>query len=234
MPQPSVIQGINTIDRETAHQVLDAIHAHLQTGSDLYMIIDAAQDSRIYPTIRAAKRTFSCLYDGWSTPEPLKSVAPYMLKVRKADEFTLWCLMEGFKKSWLLFFAAPEKTLDDMRLHFKRLSFVKSSQGKKMLFRYYDPRVLRTYIPTCTTEERQFIFKDIQSFWIAEERNKLGSTTNEIFDFSTTVEVPAPGSLSEKPETLSGYLLEQHNTDGTRRHLGRNRHHNAKWGEPHA
>jgi hypothetical protein len=33
-----------------------------------------------------------------------------------------------------------------------------------MLFRYYDPRVLRSYLPTCTPEELAQVFGPIHSF----------------------------------------------------------------------
>jgi hypothetical protein len=34
-----------------------------------------------------------------------------------------------------------------------------------MVFRYYDPRVLRVYLPTCNAEELATVFGPIETFW---------------------------------------------------------------------
>jgi hypothetical protein len=44
---------------------------------------------------------------------------------------------------------------------------VHTSDGKAYYFRYYDPRVLRPYLPTCTAGELTEFFGPIQT-WIAE------------------------------------------------------------------
>jgi hypothetical protein len=41
-----------------------------------------------------------------------------------------------------------------------------------MLFRYYDPRVLRVYLPTCVTSELRTVFGPIDCFWTEAERSE--------------------------------------------------------------
>jgi hypothetical protein len=38
-----------------------------------------------------------------------------------------------------------------------------------MVFRYYDPRVLRVYLPTCVTVELRTVFGPIECFWMEGE-----------------------------------------------------------------
>jgi hypothetical protein len=38
-----------------------------------------------------------------------------------------------------------------------------------MLFRYYDPRVMRTYLPTCNSDELAAIFGPVDSFLVEDE-----------------------------------------------------------------
>jgi len=45
-----------------------------------------------------------------------------------------------------------------MRQHFRRFITVHDESGKPLLFRYYDPRVLRTFLPTCNAKELAEIF----------------------------------------------------------------------------
>jgi len=38
-----------------------------------------------------------------------------------------------------------------------------------MVFRYYDPRVLRVYLPTCVRSELRTVFGPIERFWTEGE-----------------------------------------------------------------
>ena len=49
-----------------------------------------------------------------------------------------------------------------------------------MLFRYYDPRVLRAFLPTCTRDELRTVFGGIECFWI--EGEEPGVMLNAGFD----------------------------------------------------
>ena len=41
--------------------------------------------------------------------------------------------------------------------------------GKPLLFRYYDPRVLRVYLPTCNAEELKTLFGPVQAYIMEDE-----------------------------------------------------------------
>jgi len=43
---------------------------------------------------------------------------------------------------------------------------VQDAKGKDMYFRFYDPRVLRVFLPTCTPEELSDFFGPIAGFLI--------------------------------------------------------------------
>ena len=42
-------------------------------------------------------------------------------------------------------------------------------QGKPLYFRYYDPRVLRIYLPTCKESELKTVFGPVNSFYAEGE-----------------------------------------------------------------
>jgi hypothetical protein len=46
---------------------------------------------------------------------------------------------------------------------------VHDPKGQSLVFRYYDPRVLRVYLPTCTREELRTVFGPIECFWTEAE-----------------------------------------------------------------
>jgi hypothetical protein len=51
---------------------------------------------------------------------------------------------------------------------------VSGAEGRKLYFRFYDPRVLRVYLPTCTTDERSTFFGPVTCFLMeGEEPDEL-------------------------------------------------------------
>lgn len=54
--------------------------------------------------------------------------------------------------------APPDVTLTQQRLHFKKRLRVQTEAGRQPAFRYYDPRVLNIYLPTCTGQELRTFF----------------------------------------------------------------------------
>ncbi len=45
-----------------------------------------------------------------------------------------------------------------LRRHLRTLLRVKDESGRYLLFRYYDPRIMRNYLPTCRTGELKTVF----------------------------------------------------------------------------
>lgn len=131
----------------------------------LYMIVDASADERIYKKIKNSNRSYSCLFDGEKTPEAIKCVAPFLLKIKQHDDFTHWCFNNGLDRHWMILFTAHITPLPQLRRQFKRLAFA-NIMGKLLYFRYYDPRVMPGYLKSCCDEKRKYFYKDIRSFII--------------------------------------------------------------------
>jgi hypothetical protein len=60
-----------------------------------------------------------------------------------------------------------------MRAHFRSLVNVYDEKGNPMMFRFYDPRVLRRFLPTCKPAELKVFFGDVESFFAESDDNKL-------------------------------------------------------------
>jgi len=50
---------------------------------------------------------------------------------------------------------------------------VHDPDGKPMYFRYYDPRVLRTYLPTCNAQELETIAGPVEWFLVEAEDSSI-------------------------------------------------------------
>src|ERR1700682_51153 len=92
-----------------------------------------------------------CLYRG-VLPAAVENAAPWLLRLVSGQPYVEQFFARGWNQSWgtLLACAAPSR---DLRRHLRRFLRVRTEDGRILVFRYYDPRVLRAYLPTCTPEE---------------------------------------------------------------------------------
>lgn len=149
-----------------------------ENKEDLYCVLDGAQDKAIFSKIKELKVLYCCLYSGNLSNE-LAETAPYLIQLQKEGAFIRWLIKEGWGTNWGVFLSSASG-LNDLRKHFRQYLMVKTEEGKSIYFRYYDPRVLRVYIPTCNDEELNFVFGPVTCFITESEIiNKY-----MIFDFS--------------------------------------------------
>jgi hypothetical protein len=132
-----------------------------------YALLDNARDERIYPALKEYRCEYRHLYRG-RLPLVLEQVAPHLVEVPPRSAFARWLVEEGWGMSWGIFLASPAR-LDILKNHFRDLIRVKDEKGKVIYFRYYDPRVFRVYMPTCTTEELRAVFGQTRYFFVEGE-----------------------------------------------------------------
>jgi hypothetical protein len=143
-----------------------------------FALLDAARDERIYPALLKADCEWLCLYRG-DAAVTMAEVAPYLVALGAEARFTSWLLRNGWGNSWGLFLHAPVK-LDRLQAHFRRLVMAQLPNGKMVYFRFYDPRVLRVYLPTCTAAELETMFGPVERFMIeSEEGDACASYVND-------------------------------------------------------
>jgi hypothetical protein len=66
-------------------------------------------------------------------------------------------------------FFRSETSMKNLRTHLRGFLRVTDERGRKLIFRYYDPRVLRVYLPTCNKNELRTIFGPIDQFAMEAE-----------------------------------------------------------------
>lgn len=131
----------------------------------LWAIVDPARDQRIYWALENSFLNYACLYAGQLAPE-LERVAPHLVELDPDDKFM--ALLEQHRgESWGVFLSA-DIGLAELRRHLRTFLSVRDYSGRKLVFRYYDPRVLSVYLPTCQDNELKTVFGPIRSFWAEE------------------------------------------------------------------
>lgn len=135
-----------------------------QQSLPLFALLDAARDPGVLAALRLSGEIYYSLYDGVEG-EALDDVAPYLVQLRSQSPLTHTLVREHWGKSWGVFLwaLADFKTV---RRQLRRFLMVQDAKGKDMYFRFYDPRVLRVFLPTCTAQEAADFFGPIRAFLI--------------------------------------------------------------------
>jgi len=141
----------------------------------VFAILDGARDERIFGAVDGTRLQKACLYSG-DLPWQMSMTAPYLVQLDREDRFTRYVVANGWGNSWGTFLRT-EAGIRQLRRHLRQFLRVRDEAGQRLIFRYYDPRVLRVYLPTCTPSELETFFGPIHSFVME------GDSPEEILDF---------------------------------------------------
>ncbi len=139
-----------------------------------YALLDAAQDAQVLAFLSQGKALWRSLYDGASATK-LATHAPYLVAVPDSEEWLKELVSAGWCKSWFVFVSSAS-SFEDVRHHFRKFLFVLNSAHQQFYFRFYDPRILRAFLPTCSTDQLEEFFGPITEFILeGDEPNELCS-----------------------------------------------------------
>jgi len=139
----------------------------LSARDRLYVVVDAARDQELAFTARDRfGLKLETLFEGDLSPE-LDHVAPHLISV-DAQSAYLDLFEEHLGRSAGILLVSEAKT-KPVRAHLRKIFVVTDEEGEELFFRYYDPRVLRVYLPTCTASEASEFFGPIRRIWVESQ-----------------------------------------------------------------
>jgi Domain of unknown function (DUF4123) len=148
-----------------------AIRALLAEQKPLFAILDAARDPLVLARLLDHPGERQSLYEG-TKGDQLAAVAPY-LAAFPAESSSLQALIDdGWGKSWGVFLTS-DQPFQEVRKHLRRFLMVELAGQKPVYFRFYDPRVLRPFLPSCSPAELAQFFGPIQAFLMESEDPEL-------------------------------------------------------------
>jgi hypothetical protein len=178
---------------------VNAPTARIRQQELIYAVLDTARSPEVLAHLRELPEGWACLYRGESA-DSLGDVAPYIVQLDPRGEAIKWVIEKGIGDSWgiLLVSQAP---LEALHHHFRKFLLVKDEEGRTLYFRFYDPRVLRVFLPTCTPEEAKEFFGPISRFILEDSPDRACVFT-----------LHSSGARQEKPgvmkQDLNAYLAE--------------------------
>jgi hypothetical protein len=103
----------------------------------------------------------------------MAAVAPYLVRLEAGSPFAEFVLAGGWGTHWGSFFLT-QANLRTLRDHFRQFHTVQLPDERTVLFRYYDPRVLRTFLPVCNADELAVFFGSVEAFVVESDSPETG------------------------------------------------------------
>lgn len=164
----------------------------------LFAILDAAREPSVLKVLIESREECESLFEGPQGGQ-LAHFAPYLVRLPAGSPLIGTLAREGWGKSWGVYLTC-EQPLKDIRGHLRNFLKVTLPGHREVYFRYYDPRVLRLFLPTCVPEEINQFFGPIRYYLMEDE--KAGA----LLRFSNSGEGVGLRSFPLSPQTVAGGL----------------------------
>ena len=152
-------------ERVTPEKLFQGLVAD-EAEETLCVVLDGASVPNLLERLHAERSVeVECLFRGELEPD-MRQVAPYLVRLEPASEFAEWVVGTGWGRHWGIFLSSREG-FRALRNHLRQLTFIYRRDGTPLYFRYYDPRVLRLFLPTCAPAQLKQMFGPVDAF-IAE------------------------------------------------------------------
>lgn len=152
-----------------------------------YLLLDGAILEQQLNQAKGLNENHRSLYRGETDPE-IEAVGPFLFVYPHSEAFRAWYCENGLNDHWGILVDAPS-SFDEIYAHFRRFLMVKTEDGQQLYFRFYDPRVLRIFLPTCDSGQLRELFGPVHSFAcsIPESHNTLQFSLRNFSLFTATM-----------------------------------------------
>ncbi|HEX8675325.1 MAG TPA: DUF4123 domain-containing protein [Longimicrobium sp.] len=134
-------------------------------AGELYAIIDACDRADVPPRAWERGARAASLFAG-TEDAALWAIAPYLFE---ADaELLEWIAETRAADAWGVFVVA-DCGLEALASHLRELLLVRSPNGERMRFRFYDPRVLPGQLESCDADALRGFFGPARAFGVATD-----------------------------------------------------------------
>jgi len=141
-----------------------------------FFLIDGARLQHNLGIIKGIATELLSLYKG-RMEESWADVGPYLFIMPQDKDFMDWYITNGWSNAWGLI-VETEASFEDCWKHFRKFLLVKAEDGQELYFRFYDPRVLKIFLPTCDEKQIMEFFGPVDEFIVE------GNSKEEAIGFS--------------------------------------------------
>jgi hypothetical protein len=174
----------------------------------LYALVDGARDDRVLHVLQRSIDAQESLYEG-REGAAFDDIAPYLVKLDASSLLLERLVAEGWGQGWASYFVSREP-FKMVRRHFRRFLMVRDVAGaQRLYFRFYDPRVLREFLPIATPRQRQELFGSLSRDDGAEEdarRSPLRGVPDAGYVIDEMLYESSAGEVVRAPRTSEAQL----------------------------
>jgi hypothetical protein len=147
----------------------------------LYAVVDCAADPALSPHAeRLAPDQACCLFEGTIDPD-LNAVSPHVVELAAPDPLSRLWRTHGWGKSWGILISS-RASLSAVRRRLRHFTLARLPDGTgPVLFRFWDPRVFRVFLPAVEPDDLRAWFTDIDAY-IVEDESGQGSLRYDLAD----------------------------------------------------
>jgi hypothetical protein len=151
-----------------------------------FVVLDGAVTPAVRDLLNQAGVFYQSLYEGEQSAAFAVN-GPYLAEIQKGGQLLPFLIKVGWGNSWGVFLST-KTDFPETRKHLRHFLIVDIEGGKQALFRFYDPRVMRVFIPACNAEQRAEFFGQVQHFFVESEAktivNRYSARANEQFQLA--------------------------------------------------
>lgn len=138
--------------------------AEMRGGADVFAVLDGTRGRALREKLAVPGALPSrSLFQGEGVPASLAAAGPRLVRLEPDHPFTDYFLEATFGKA-LAIFVRSVAGLDALSADLRRFLVARDGHGIRRYFAFYDPRVLRVFLPICTKPERDEMFKVVASY----------------------------------------------------------------------
>jgi hypothetical protein len=97
----------------------------------------------------------------------LAAVGPYLLCLGDSDAVFDWIWENFWGDAWGIFLWS-DASAELVWAHFRRHVLARTTDGERLVFRFYDPRILLPFLPTCDAGQLRDFFGPVQRFMLED------------------------------------------------------------------
>ena len=138
---------------------------------NLYALVDSARNDEVFKYFLTDNVTYQSLFDG-KMDVKFFGVSGFLVECKKDSNLFKWLTKVAWGTSCCIFLLSKDP-FEEVLKHFQKFNRVYLEDDDVVYFRYYDPRVLRVYLPTCSSKEIKTFFGEVESFLMESENAEI-------------------------------------------------------------
>ncbi len=137
----------------------------------LYGIVDSARNDEVFRYLVTGDVKYKSLFEDTMDVQSY-GVSGFLVECKKESPLFRWLTTEAWGDNCVIFFIS-KASFEGLFSHFQKFNRVYLEGDDVVLFRFYDPRVLRTYLPTCNQNEIETFFGEVKSFFAESDQPEV-------------------------------------------------------------